>query len=90
MKPKHILLIFTDQQRYDTVGANGNPIAQTPNLDALAKDSVVFDRAITPSPVCVPARLSMFTGQYCNRTGCHLNHKDTVYEGEGFYRWLIV
>jgi choline-sulfatase len=88
MKPKHILLIFTDQQRYDTVGANGNPIAQTPNLDALAKDSVVFDRAITPSPVCVPARLSMFTGQYCNRTGCHLNHKDTVYEGEGFYSQL--
>ena len=85
MKPKHILLLFTDQQRYDTVGANGNPIAQTPNLDALAKESVVFDRAITPSPVCVPARLSMFTGQYCNRHGCNLNHADTVYEGEGFY-----
>ena len=61
---KNILILFTDQQRWDTISAFGNPCIQTPNLDALAADSVVFDRCITPSPVCVPARYSMFTGQY--------------------------
>ena len=85
---KHILVIFTDQQRYDTIGAYGNPIAQTPNLDALASDSVVFRNCTTPSPVCVPARLSMFSGQYCNRTGCNNNNPETVYRGTGYYSQL--
>ncbi|MEI3362096.1 MAG: sulfatase-like hydrolase/transferase [Oscillospiraceae bacterium] len=58
---KHLLILFTDQQRYDTIAAFGNPQIQTPHLDALAKDSVVFERCITPSPVCVPARLSMLS-----------------------------
>ncbi len=82
---KHILVLFTDQQRYDTIAAFGNPNIQTPHLDALAKDSVVFNRCITPSPVCVPARLSMFSGQYPARTGCNNNNTDRVYDGEGFY-----
>ena len=62
-KPKHVLMIFCDQMRYDAMGAMGNPYVQTPNLDALAADSVIFDRALTPSPVCVPARLSMLAGR---------------------------
>ncbi len=82
---KHVVMFFTDQQRHDTIAALGNPAIQTPNLDALARDSVVFKNAITPSPVCVPARLSLFTGQYCARTGCNTNTKVTVYKGEGFY-----
>ena len=86
MSKKHILMIFTDQQRYDTISAFGNPAIQTPNLDALAAESVVFDRCITPSPVCVPARLSLFSGQYPARTGCNNNNRDIVYDGSGFYR----
>lgn len=82
---KHILVLFTDQQRFDTVAAFGNSQIQTPNLDALARDSVVFDKCITPSPVCVPARLSMYTGRYPARTGCNNNNTDSVYDGRGFY-----
>lgn len=82
---KHILIIFTDQQRYDTIGANGNPAMQTPHLDALAAESVVFDQCCTPSPVCVPARLSMAAGQYPARTGCNNNNREKQYQGEGFY-----
>lgn len=85
---KHVLILFTDQQRYDTIGALGNPHIQTPNLDALVADSVVFDRCITPSPVCVPARLSMLSGQYPARTGNNNNNKKRKYEGEGFYSKL--
>ena len=85
---KHILILFTDQQRYDTVSAFGNPAIQTPNLDALARDSLVYNRCITPSPVCVPARLSLMAGQYPARTGCNNNNADRVYQGEGFYSRL--
>ncbi len=40
---KNILLFITDQQRWDTISALGNPYIQTPHLDALAQDSTVFD-----------------------------------------------
>ena len=88
MALKHIVMLFTDQQRRDTIGVLGNPGIQTPSLDALAQESVVFDNCITPSPVCVPARLSMFSGQYPARTGCNNNNADSVYTGEGFYSML--
>lgn len=85
---KHILILFTDQQRYDTIRASGNPYVQTPNLDSLYADSVVFKRCITPSPVCVPARLSMMSGQYPARTGNNNNNKKCKYSGKGFYSEL--
>lgn len=85
MKRKNVLLIFTDQQRRDTIHTLGNNAIVTPALDRLANQSVVFDRCYTPSPVCVPARYSMLTGQYCNRTGNNTNNRASVYKGEGFY-----
>lgn len=86
--PKHILILFTDQQRWDTIAALGNPVMQTPNLDALVRESTVFDNCITPSPVCVPARLSLYSGQYPTRTGCNNNNAEHAYKGEGFYSML--
>ncbi len=85
MKKKHVLLIFTDQQRRDTIHALGNDDIVTPALDEVAGEAVVFDRCFTPSPVCVPARYSMFSGQYCNRTGNNTNDDSLVYTGEGFF-----
>lgn len=82
---KHILLIITDQQRWDTIAALGNSRIQTPSLDALALDSVVFEKCITPSPVCVPARFSLFSGQYPARSGCNNNNPENCYQGKGFY-----
>ena len=83
--PKHILLIISDQCRADAIGAYGNEYAQTPALDALAADSTVYTSAITPSPVCVPARLCLLSGQYANRTGNSNNNPNLMYEGEGVY-----
>ncbi len=85
MKPKHVLMLFTDQQRGDTIHALGNEDIVTPSLDSLANESIVFDKAYTPSPVCVPARLCMLSGQYCARTGNNNNNPLKVYNGEGFY-----
>lgn len=58
----NILLVHSDQHRYDCLGVNGHPLVQTPNLDRLAADGLNFSRAFTPSPICVPARASLLTG----------------------------
>ena len=60
----NILWICTDQQRYDTIGALGNPQVLTPNLDQLAQDGVAFERAYCQSPICTPSRASFLTGMY--------------------------
>ncbi|AKJ65557.1 sulfatase [Kiritimatiella glycovorans] len=70
----NILLIFTDQQRWDTIAAGGNPYVRTPNLDRLAREGVRFDAAYSPCPVCVPARCSMIYGQHPGNTGCFENN----------------
>jgi arylsulfatase A-like enzyme len=53
-----------DQQRADCVGAFGNRVVQTPNLDALAARGTIFRRAYSQHSVCGPSRVSMFTGWY--------------------------
>jgi arylsulfatase A-like enzyme len=70
LKPdKNVLVIMCDQLRYDSLGFTGNPYVHTPNLDRLAKMSVVFDQCFTSSPVCSPARHSLATGKYPHAHG---------------------
>lgn len=69
MKPVNMILIMTDQHRYDCFGAGGNPGIETPNLDWLASEGTVFDCAYTPSPSCIPARASLMTGMTPWKTG---------------------
>lgn len=66
----NILLITTDQQRWDTLGRL-NPAIQTPNLDHLAARGILFEKAYTVNPVCTPSRCTMLTGQYPSRHGCY-------------------
>lgn len=72
-KPLNILHLFSDQQRFDTIAAHGNPTIRTPHLDRLVNEGVSFSRAYSPSPECVPARACMITGHYPGRTGCFSN-----------------
>jgi arylsulfatase len=60
----NVLIILADQFRWDCLGANGNRIIRTPNLDRLAAGAANFERAFVQSPVCVPARVSLLTGRY--------------------------
>ena len=60
----NILWIMADQFRADCLGANGNQIIKTPNLDRLAAESANLTSAFVQSPVCVPSRASYFTGRY--------------------------
>ena len=60
----NILFFMLDQWRFDCLGANGNAIIRTPHLDRLAARSANFTQACVQAPVCVPSRLSFFTGRY--------------------------
>lgn len=57
----NVLLINVDQQRYDSLGFTGNPIVQTPNLDALAGQGISFTHAFCPLPLCCPARQTLLS-----------------------------
>lgn len=62
VKPPHIILIMTDQQRFDCLGAMGNSLISTPNMDALARDGVLFRNAYVSVPSSTPARAGLLTG----------------------------
>jgi arylsulfatase len=87
MNPPNIILVFTDQQRYDTIEALGNPVIKTPVLNKLVENGVTFTRAYTPCPVCVPARFSMHTGQMPHRTGVFENV--TIPEGRTSFMEIL-
>jgi arylsulfatase A-like enzyme len=65
----NVVVFFTDQQRWDSVGANGGPMDLTPNLDRVAASAVRFEHAFTTQPVCAPARSTLQTGKYPTTTG---------------------
>ncbi len=65
----NVVVFFTDQQRWDTVGLHGNPLGLTPHFDRLASRGTFVANSITCQPVCGPARSCLQTGQYATTTG---------------------
>jgi choline-sulfatase len=65
----NVLWIMTDEHRPDSLRCYGSKWAYSPNLDRLAESGVLFESAYTPSPVCVPARCALLTGNYGSTTG---------------------
>ncbi|MCA9446010.1 MAG: sulfatase-like hydrolase/transferase [Candidatus Omnitrophica bacterium] len=70
----NLLFIWTDEQRPDTMAVYGNPNIHAPNLNKLAKESVVFQRAYCTQPVCTPSRSSIMTGLWPHTNGCVKNN----------------
>ena len=75
MKRPNILLLWTDQQRLDTLACYGNHLIKTPNLNRLANSSVVFDRPYCSQPVCTPSRGSVLTGLWPHQHGAIANNQ---------------
>lgn len=67
-KKPNILLITSDQQHWNTIGAF-NPEIHTPNLDRLVREGTTFTRAYCPNPTCTPTRASIITGMYPSQHG---------------------
>jgi arylsulfatase len=72
----NILWICTDQQRFDTIGALGNPHVSTPNIDRLVATGTTFERAYCQAPICTPSRSSFLTGVYPSTSRSNRNGND--------------
>ncbi|GAB2443714.1 sulfatase-like hydrolase/transferase [Nocardia tengchongensis] len=68
-QPMNVLVIMSDQHNPKILGAAGNPVVRTPNMDALAARGTRFESAYCASPICVPSRASFATGLYPHQTG---------------------
>ncbi|MCB0107657.1 MAG: sulfatase-like hydrolase/transferase [Caldilineaceae bacterium] len=69
----NILVIMTDQQKATASHLYGNPFCETPNMQRLADEGVLYQHAITPHPLCMPARVSFWTAQYPHQHGGRRN-----------------
>jgi arylsulfatase len=87
-RPPNILWICTDQQRFDTLGCYDNPFVETPNIDRLAANGVLFENSFCQSPVCTPSRASFLTGRYPRTTRCRQNGQ-TIPADEKFVPRLL-
>ena len=65
----NLLFITADQQRWDSLPCYGLDFMQTPNLDRLAREGMVFERCYVPAPLCVPTRAALLGGQWPTTTG---------------------
>ncbi len=94
----NILLVIADQMRHDCLGVL-NPAIRTPNLDRLAAAGMLFTRAYPPTPVCLPCRAGMLSGQYCstnramhNMSSLPEDHEPslgTAFNSRGYYTHFI-
>ena len=70
----NLIIFLPDQQRADTLACCGGERVHAPNLNKLASQSVVFQRAYVTHPVCVPSRSSLMTGTWPHNNGCTSNN----------------
>lgn len=76
MSKPNIILIMTDQQRYDTIQALGYSHMITPNLDRLVREGVAFTQTYCTAPSCAPSRASFFNGRYMHAQGVFHNKSE--------------
>src|SRR5689334_20835676 len=69
----NLVIFLPDQQRVDTLACYGNAKVHARNLNKLAAESVVFERAYVTQPVCSPSRASLLTGWWPHASGCTNN-----------------
>ena len=69
----NLVIFLPDQQRADTIACYGGAKVHAPNLNRLASNSVIFQRAYVTHPVCVPSRSALMTGMWPHNNGCTRN-----------------
>lgn len=84
----NILFFFPDQHRFDWLGSNPDIPVRTPTLDRLGQRGVRFTNAITPSPLCAPARACLAAGKEYDRCGVPGNQDDYPIDQPTFYTML--
>lgn len=74
-KAPNILIIISDDHSYQSISAYGSKIGNTPNIDRIAKESLLFNRAYVNNSLCGPSRASLLTGKYSHKNGYRENEK---------------
>ncbi|CDF79810.1 arylsulfatase [Formosa agariphila KMM 3901] len=74
----NIVFILTDDQSYNLLGCTGNPIVQTPHIDKLANNGMLFTNAHVTSAICTPSRISILLSQYERKHGVNFNSGTSV------------
>lgn len=85
---RNILLITTDQMRFDALGCNGGRIARTPVVDGLAARGINYTRAHNQNVVCMPARATIITGQHVSGHGVWMNGVSLPEDQPTLAHWL--
>ena len=68
-KPLNVLFIFTDDHAYQAISAYGSNRNKTPNIDRIAKDGMLFNRAFVTNSICAPSRAVILTGKHSHLNG---------------------
>lgn len=68
-KKPNVVIIISDDHAYQTIGAYGSSIAKTPNIDRIAAEGAVFNRAFVNNSICGPSRATLLTGKYSHKNG---------------------
>jgi arylsulfatase A-like enzyme len=76
----NILFVLCDDQAYQAIGAYGDALARTPNLDQLAGQGMRFDRCLTTYSLCGPSRATILTGKYAHLNGFY-NNTNSRFDG---------
>ena len=72
----NIIFLFSDDQNTASVGCYGNPEVQTPHMDQLGRDGVIFNKHYNTTAICMASRANVFTGMYEYKTGTNFQHGD--------------
>lgn len=84
-KQPNIVVIISDDHSYQTISAYGSTIAQTPQIDRIAKEGAIFNRAYVTNSICGPSRATILTGKYSHKNGfkdnetSHFNHGQNLF-----------
>lgn len=94
----NVLVIMTDQQKSTASHLYGNTFCETPSMERLAREGTLFEHAFTPHPLCVPARISLWTSQFPHSHGGRRNqtfmpadaiHTFKIWKEAGYHNGLI-
>ena len=94
----NVLVIMTDQQKATASHLYGNTFCETPSMERLAREGVLFENAFTPHPLCVPTRISLWTSQFPHSHGGRRNqtlmpsdalHTFKIWKEEGYCTGLV-
>ncbi|MEQ9209779.1 MAG: sulfatase-like hydrolase/transferase, partial [Pseudomonadales bacterium] len=86
--PPNIILIIADDMNWDDAGTYGHPSIRTPNIDALARSGMQFNKAYLTASSCSPSRSSIITGKYPHNTGAEQLHWPLPANSETFVEQL--